>query len=56
MVLEMNGQTDGQSVIQCWRAKERLGQVAVILRLNCKQKVKDIYTVFQIFRLKILSE
>ena len=42
MVLEVDVQTDGQSWIQSWRSKKTLGQVALILRLSCKQEVKDI--------------
>ena len=49
MVLGVDGQTDGQSRIQSRRFKKALGQVTLILRLSCKQEVKDIYTVFQGF-------
>ena len=56
MVLEVDGQTDEQSRIQSQRFKKTLGQMTLILRLSCKQEVKDIYIVSQLFGLDIFSK
>ena len=56
MVLEVDGQTDGQSRNQSRRFKKTLGQVTHILRLSGKQEVKDIYAVSQFFGLNIFSK
>ena len=52
MVSQVGGQTDGQSR----SSRKAFGYVALILRLFCKQEVKDIYTVSQFFGLNIFSE
>ena len=56
MVLGVDGQTDGQSRIQTRRSEKTLGQVALILRLYCKQEGKDVYTVSQILGSNIFSD
>ena len=55
MVLVVDGQTDEQSRIQSRRSEKTLGQVAFILRLYCKQEIKDIYTVSQFLGLNIFG-
>ena len=45
MELELDGKTNGQSWIQSRRSEKTLDQVALVLRLYCKQDVKDKYTV-----------
>ena len=54
MVLELDGKTDGQSWIQSRSSEKTLDQVALILRLYCKQEVKDMYS-FLVFRLEYIS-
>ena len=40
MALEVDGQTDR-------RTKLNFGQVTLILRLCCKQEIKDIYIIYR---------
>ena len=55
-VTEKDRQTGKQSLIQSQRSRKNLGYVPLILRLYCKQEVKDIYVVSQFFGLNIFSE
>ena len=49
MVLEIDGQADGQIWTQSRRWRKTLGYVVLVLRLYSKEKVKDIYS-FSVFR------
>lgn len=54
MVLEVDGQTDGQPEVKAGGSTN--GRVILILRPSCKEEAKDIYTVFQFFGFDKFSE
>ena len=54
--MEMKGHTDRQSWIQRKMSKKSHGQMTLVLRLSCKQKVKNTYTFFQFFGLNMVWE
>lgn len=54
--MEMEGHTDRQSWIQRKMSKKSHGQITLVLRLSCKQKVKNAYTFFKFFGLIMVWE
>ena len=55
MMLELDGQADGQIWTQSRRWRKTLGYVVLVLRLYSKEKVKDIYS-FSVFRFEYSLE